>query len=47
MSSGRTESLDDQLHDEAFAMELSSRSEDFQEGLAAFEEKRPPEYKGR
>ena len=40
-------SLDDHLRDEAFAMELSSRSEDFREGLAAFTEKRPPRFSGR
>jgi 2-(1,2-epoxy-1,2-dihydrophenyl)acetyl-CoA isomerase len=28
-------------------MELSSRSEDFREGLAAFREKRDPKYRGR
>jgi 2-(1,2-epoxy-1,2-dihydrophenyl)acetyl-CoA isomerase len=47
MNSGRSKALDDQLHDEAFAMELSSRSEDFKEGLAAFKEKREPAYRGR
>jgi 2-(1,2-epoxy-1,2-dihydrophenyl)acetyl-CoA isomerase len=47
MNSGAGKALDDQLHDEAFSMELSSRSEDFKEGLAAFKEKRPPDYKGR
>lgn len=40
-------SLDAQLHNEAFALELSSRSEDFKEGLAAFTQKRPPGFTGR
>jgi 2-(1,2-epoxy-1,2-dihydrophenyl)acetyl-CoA isomerase len=39
--------LDQHLRDEAFAMELSSRSEDFREGLKAFMEKRDPEFRGR
>jgi 2-(1,2-epoxy-1,2-dihydrophenyl)acetyl-CoA isomerase len=44
---GQASGLDDQLAQEAFAMELSSRSEDFREGLAAFREKRPAEFRGR
>jgi 2-(1,2-epoxy-1,2-dihydrophenyl)acetyl-CoA isomerase len=44
---GEARSLDAQLRDEAFALELSSRSEDFREGLAAFREKRRPEFGGR
>jgi len=47
LHSGATMSLDEHLRNEAFAMELSSRSEDFREGLKAFREKRPPEYRGR
>jgi len=44
---GATAPLDEHLRNEAFAMELSSRSEDFREGLAAFSEKRPPDFGGR
>lgn len=45
--SATTASLTDQLQDEAFALELSSRSEDFREGLTAFRDKRDPDFKGR
>ena len=44
---GRATTLADQLANEAFALELSSRTEDFREGLAAFRDKRPPEFTGR
>jgi 2-(1,2-epoxy-1,2-dihydrophenyl)acetyl-CoA isomerase len=44
---GATTPLDEHLRNEAFAMELSSRSDDFREGLRAFGEKRPPEFGGR
>ena len=40
-------SLAEQLHDEGLAMELSSRSPDFREGLGAFAAKRPPAFTGR
>lgn len=39
--------LDEQLRNEALALELSSRSEDFREGFAAFREKRDPGFSGR
>jgi 2-(1,2-epoxy-1,2-dihydrophenyl)acetyl-CoA isomerase len=39
--------LDAHLRDEAFALELSSRSEDFREGLQAFVDKRDPGFTGR
>ncbi len=44
---GASTSLEQHLRNEAFALELSSRSEDFREGLAAFKEKRDPEFRGR
>ena len=44
---GEARALDEQLADEAFALELSSRSEDFREGFTAFREKRGPDFKGR
>jgi 2-(1,2-epoxy-1,2-dihydrophenyl)acetyl-CoA isomerase len=44
---GQSEPLDAHLQNEAFALELSARSEDFREGLAAFVDKRPPEFRGR
>jgi 2-(1,2-epoxy-1,2-dihydrophenyl)acetyl-CoA isomerase len=44
---GAEADLDAQLRNEAFALELSSRSDDFREGLAAFTEKRSPDFTGR
>jgi 2-(1,2-epoxy-1,2-dihydrophenyl)acetyl-CoA isomerase len=44
---GEQRALDEQLADEAFALELSSRTSDFREGLAAFREKRRPKFTGR
>ena len=40
-------SLAEHLSNEAFAMELSSRSDDFREGVAAFLAKRKPQWTGR
>lgn len=47
LHSGQTSALDGHLRDEGFAIELASRSDDFKEGLSAFREKRPPEFRGR
>jgi 2-(1,2-epoxy-1,2-dihydrophenyl)acetyl-CoA isomerase len=44
---GASQPLGQHLANEAFAMELSSRTEDFREGLAAFAERRDPEFRGR
>jgi 2-(1,2-epoxy-1,2-dihydrophenyl)acetyl-CoA isomerase len=45
--SGASSALDSHLHDEAMAMELSARTDDFREGLAAFTDKRAPDFRGR
>jgi 2-(1,2-epoxy-1,2-dihydrophenyl)acetyl-CoA isomerase len=47
LRSCQTAPLDAHLQDEALALELSSRSTDFREGLAAFKEKRDPDFRGR
>lgn len=47
LSAGASQPLDEHLQHEAFAMEVSSRSPDFKEGLAAFREKRAPRFTGR
>lgn len=44
---GSDRGLEDHLADEALALEISSRSEDFREGMRAFSERRPPEFRGR
>src|SRR4030095_12633349 len=47
LRSGQTATLDAHLQDEAMALELSSRTEDFREGMAAFRERREPKFTGR
>jgi 2-(1,2-epoxy-1,2-dihydrophenyl)acetyl-CoA isomerase len=47
LQSGNGLDLDRHLQNEAMALELSSRSEDFKEGLAAFREKRDAKFQGR
>jgi len=47
LHTGASLPLEDHLRNEGFAMELSSRSEDFREGLGAFRDRRAPEFKGR
>ena len=47
LDAGASSELHAQLANEAFALELSSRTEDFREGLAAFREKRAPRFEGK
>ena len=47
LQSGNGLDLDRHLQNEAMALELSSRSEDFREGLAAFRDKRDAKFQGR
>ncbi|MDG4669238.1 enoyl-CoA hydratase-related protein [Mycobacterium sp. 236(2023)] len=47
LQSGNGLDLDRHLQNEALALELSSRSDDFKEGLRAFRDKRDAEFTGR
>jgi 2-(1,2-epoxy-1,2-dihydrophenyl)acetyl-CoA isomerase len=47
LATGQSSSLEESLRNEAFGLELSSRSEDFREGMAAFREKRSARFEGR
>jgi 2-(1,2-epoxy-1,2-dihydrophenyl)acetyl-CoA isomerase len=47
MHAGGSLTIDEHLRNEAFALELSSRTDDFREGLAAFKDKRKPRFQGR
>jgi 2-(1,2-epoxy-1,2-dihydrophenyl)acetyl-CoA isomerase len=47
LAAGASAELQAQLANEAFALELSSRTDDFREGMAAFREKRAPRFSGR
>jgi 2-(1,2-epoxy-1,2-dihydrophenyl)acetyl-CoA isomerase len=47
LRSGQATPLEAHLQDEALALELSSRSDDFREGLSAFKERREPDFRGR
>ena len=47
MHTGNGLDLDRHLQNEAMALELSSRSDDFKEGLAAFRDKRDAKFEGR
>ena len=47
LHASRDASLEQQLRNEAFALELSSRTGDFREGLASFREHRAPRFEGK
>jgi 2-(1,2-epoxy-1,2-dihydrophenyl)acetyl-CoA isomerase len=47
LHSGSEQDLEQHLRSEAFALELTSRSQDFKEGLAAFRDRRDPDFLGR
>ncbi|MFY9764650.1 MAG: enoyl-CoA hydratase/isomerase family protein, partial [Mycobacterium sp.] len=44
---GQHATLTQSMTQELFGLELSCRTRDFKEGLAAFRERRPPQFDGR
>lgn len=44
---GQHATLNESMTQELFDLELSCRTKDFKEGLTAFRERRPPEFRGR
>ena len=46
LHAGRDAPLEQHLRNEGFALELSSRTNDFREGMAAFRERRDPGFEG-
>jgi 2-(1,2-epoxy-1,2-dihydrophenyl)acetyl-CoA isomerase len=47
INAGQHATLDQAMKQELFNLELSSRTKDFKEGLAAFRDRRPPDFQGR
>jgi 2-(1,2-epoxy-1,2-dihydrophenyl)acetyl-CoA isomerase len=47
INSGQHATLGQAMKQELFNLELSSRTKDFKEGLAAFRDRRPPDFQGR
>ncbi len=47
INSGQHSALDQAMKQELFNLELSCRTADFKEGLAAFRDRRPPNFQGR
>lgn len=47
MRTAQTNTLEQAMTQELYSLELSSRTKDFKEGLAAFRERRTPDFNGR